>query len=247
MYNNYNSNRPLDGLNVNTQFMQDFCDTAKINISGWNDKVSIRLNRASGKNADGLTMYNEQDYFNTALTKDAIEALIDGIDNTIIPAIEDYKPNTSIAVQTSSTENGTNVIEILVATNEKNQICVFLNAHKYGPAGPIDTFTHEFRQKSYLRDFNPMTNEGSEVAVQTKFMQFVAVLKAALVPVAVTAHGEKYRARIAEAYGANRNNGGNGNYPNNRNYQNNSVPSQGNSNYVPAYNPSSLDEGLPFN
>lgn len=243
MYNNYNSNRPTDGLSVNTQFMMDYCDTAKITVSGWNDKVSIRLNRSSGKNADGLTMYNEQDYFNTAMTKDVIEALIDGIDNTIIPAIKEMR-NASIAVQTSSNENGSNVIEILVASNDKNGFSVFLNAHKYGQAGPIDTFTHEFRQKNYLKDFNPMTNQGDIVVVQAKFMQFVAVLRAALIPVAVTAHGEKFRAKIAEAYNSNR--GGNNNYSGgNRNYQN-STSSQGSSEYVPQYDPSSLSEGLPF-
>lgn len=245
MYNNYNSNRPIDGLSVNTQFMMDYCDTAKITLSGWNDKVSIRLNRASGKNADGLTMYNEQDYFNTALTKDAIEALIDGIDNVIIPAIKENK-NGSIAVQTSSNENGSNVIEILVAPNDKNTYSVFLNAHKYGQAGPIDTFTHEFRQKSYLRDFNPMTNQGDNVIVQVKFMQFVQVLRTSLIPVAVTAHGEKYRARIAEAYNANRNGNGGNNYGN-RGYQNNNSAPQPNNAYTPAYNPAGLDDALPFN
>lgn len=245
MYNNYNSNRPMDGLSVNTQFMQDYCDTARIVVSGWNDKVSIRMNRASGKNADGVTMYNEQDYFTTALTKDAIEALLEGIDNEIIPAIKENRSNVAIAVQTSANENGSNVIEVLVADNDKNQLCVFLNAHKYGSAGPIDTFNHEFRQKSYLKDFNPMTNSGTNIAVQSKFMMFVQVLRTALVPVAVTAHGEKYRAKIAEAYNSNR--GGNNNYSGgNRSCQNNTA-SQGSSEYVPQYDPSSLSEGLPFN
>ena len=242
MYNNYNSNRPTDGLSVNTQFMMDYCDTAKITVSGWNDKVSIRLNRSSGKNADGLSMYNEQDYFNTAMTKDVIDALIDGIDNIIIPAIKEMR-NASIAVQTSSNENGSNVIEILVAPNDKNGFSVFLNAHKYGQAGPIDTFTHEFRQKNYLRDFNPMTNQGDVVVVQAKFMQFVAVLRTALIPVAVTAHGEKFRAKIAEAYNNNRPNNG-GNSYGNKGYQNNNPNPQPTNEYTPSYNPAGLEDGF---
>lgn len=245
MYNNYNSNRPTDNLSVNTQYWADFSDTAKITVSGWNDKVSVRLNRASGKNADGLTMYNEQDYFNTALTKDVIQTLYDAINEEIIPAIKENKSQVSIAVQTSSNENGSNVIEILLADNDKGQLCVFLNAHKYGPAGPIDTYTHEFRQRNYLKGFNPMTNDGSSVNVQVKFMQFVEILKASLYPHAVKVHAEKYRNKIAEAYNANRGQGGNS--YGNRNYQNNNSNNTTNYSAGVEYNPDGLENGLPFN
>lgn len=244
MYNNYNSNRPLDGLNVNTQYFQDFSDTGKIVVSGWNDKVSIRFTRASGVNADGLTMYNDQDYLATALTKDAVKALIDGIDNTIIPAVKAGDMNTSVAIQTASNENGSTVIEILVASNSKDQLAVFLNGHKYVSNGPVDTYVHEFRQKSYLKDFNPMTNEGARVDVQTKFMQFVDILRKSLDPIAVTVHGEKYRAKMAEAYNSNRG-GNNSNYGNRGGYQNNNAQSQSTSDYVPSYDPS-IGDGLPF-
>ena len=101
----FTSNR-TNSVNVNTKLTTLYADDSMVSIGAWNTNLSIKFHPATGKNADGITQYAQDNtaIVNVVITPDNARALLDGIETIIIPAIQN-KESKSVAVRTGSGDN----------------------------------------------------------------------------------------------------------------------------------------------
>ena len=93
-------------INVTTRLYNSYSDTAALNVSAWNEQISIRLSPFRGKSPEGIRLYSQDnnECIQTALTMDNVSALLEGINDTIIPSLVDKTPGV-VAVMVGTMAN----------------------------------------------------------------------------------------------------------------------------------------------
>lgn len=172
--NNGNYNRS-NSVNVNTRLFTSYGEDSLLVIQAWNANLSIKFHPVTGKNADGITQYANDisTTVNVVITPDNGRALLDGINNVIIPAIKN-KEDRSIAVKTG---NGDSMKIFCVATQDGVPYVYAARNTLNGIASDENVIKHHFQSRSYLADYTYTSGNGVEVSVPTGFKNFVARLE----------------------------------------------------------------------
>ncbi len=231
--NTYTSNR-TNTVNVNTKLTTSYSDESMLSIGAWNTNLSLKFHPAVGKNAEGITQYAQDNtqIVNVVLTPDNVRALLDGINNEVVPAIASLGA-ASVAVRTGSgdtmkilcvgTENGTPYV--YVAKNLMN-----------GIADDSNVIKHTFTKRSYVSNYSYKTGDGTEVEVNVGFANFVKRLEGIDRIIPDVSHSISYSQAIRSAM-ATRAGSFNGSQSSSDRYE---AP-------VSNFDGASSDEFLPFN
>ena len=93
MFGNNNGNG--NGVNVNTAFYTSYSDTSLLSVGGWNRNLSLKIQPAVGKDANGLTQYasDKTSTITTSIREENALALLEGFNKYIKPAIENENPH----------------------------------------------------------------------------------------------------------------------------------------------------------
>lgn len=203
MFGNSNfSNNKSNQLSVNTRLATLYADDSLVSIGAWNLNLAIRFTPATGKNADGITQY-AQDNTSTIsiiLTQDNINALLEGINTEIIPAIKN-KESKSVAVTTG---NGSNTKVLCVATENGVPYMYAAKNLMNGIANDSDVVMHHFSNRGVMYGYSYKTGSGTEAPVNTGFIMFVKRLKGADQFLGDTVHANAY-SKAAREYSSNNN------------------------------------------
>lgn len=187
------------GVNVNTAVCSYYSDSCQLKVSLWNDKFSIKFAPLKGINADGLRMYAQDraDIISTSLSSDNIIALNEGIDNVIMPALENGA-EAEISVTISSGENR-KVLTIKTTANKDVLMILYLGVSDNGVATG-DKIQHLFNKREYMTSYNPETGENTAIEVNTDFINFKDKLESFRKTTAATSHAIKYDNAIGATF-----------------------------------------------
>ena len=208
-----NSNqRQGNSVNISTPFYRSYSENCMINISGWNQQLSLRINPASGKDANGVTQYSTDkgQSLITSITQDNAITWLRGIEKHILPAIKDGVASEKVTITMGGNANNANSQKKALTVWFDGTHCFFecavgLDANGIIPAG--NYIVHQFQEKTYKVGYNKETGSAIEEVAYVDFDKFVEKLRSAekfLTP--VIAHQIKYENAIK----ANMNNNSNG-------------------------------------
>jgi threonine synthase len=203
-------NNNNNGVNVNTRLYTSYSDTCMLSLGAWNDKLSIKFHPMKGTNADGIRQYasDNSEIVNTSLTVENTGALLDGIEKTVNPAIND-KQSASVSITMGINENR----KVITVSTDGTDVFItaYVGVSNDGKADPTNSVTHKFNKKEYMVGYDPATGSGETVAANSDFENFVKKLKDIYVISAATAHSIKYSDAVRNSLGSrnfNNNNGG---------------------------------------
>lgn len=210
-------NRPFNGNNqqqrvsVNTNFYNSYSETALLKVGAWNQQLSIQLAPAIGKNASGVVQYAQDNsqIILTGIPRNNAIALLEGYKKHILPAIEQNVASPVISISVSEKEKRKIISVYYDGEDSWLEIAVNINAD--GTFDDSNVFKHKFGKKYYAIDYDRTTGKGTEVAVETDFMDFMNHVDRVKDLVPYQHHAKKYAEAIANMYKNNRNNNGGGN------------------------------------
>lgn len=200
MYGNYN-NQAQATPSVNTRIMTLYSDLSCLQIGLWNNNVSIKMNVAKGKNADGIMQYDFDNRISTALVPDRIDDIIRFAHSEIYPELlvaEKGDPVPDIpkclAFDVGKGKNTRFAIEFTPDENDVPSIylCIYTNMGANGIPGNV--VKYKFNKSECIFGYDPKTGEGESIAREHEFCSFIDVLENTLRLVAdqtYIAHGNK--------------------------------------------------------
>ena len=158
-------------VNVTTRLYNSYSDTAALNVSAWNEQISLKLSPFRGKSPEGIRLYSQDnnECIQTALTMDNVSALLEGINNFIIPSLKDK----TVMVGTMANKkivsidtNGTDVeLTIYVGVDEENK------------AQEGNSIAHRFNKKEWISGYNPVNGSGEIHESNADFTAFTKKLE----------------------------------------------------------------------
>ena len=198
MYGNYN-NQAQATPSVNTRLMTLYSDLSCLQVGLWNNNVSIKMNVAKGKNADGIMQYDFDNRISTALVPDRIGEIIGFAEREITPEMDKARngePITpkSIAFDVGKGKTTRFAIEYTPDENDVPSIylCLYTNIGANGVPG--NAVKYKFNKAEFISGYNPKTGDGDVFTEEREFQSFCDVLMNTLRLVSdqtYIAHGNK--------------------------------------------------------
>ena len=239
----YNNNNER---NINTKIKSFFGEISCLQLSYWNENISIKINPLQGVNSEGIRQYDYNRRANTALRCDKCLALKSKIDEKILPEIQKVKEsgtlekpvNTGISVgdkgsavfvEYKADDNGVPHVYLTVYTN--------IGADNKAPKDGI--YSYKFAKVNMIDDYDPENGTGVENYVDAEFLFFYDKLKS----VADVCGNAAHSVNTDKAYKPSDGNSQNGKFSNYNNGNNNNDSTSGSySAPVSSFN----DDGFPF-
>ena len=241
MFNNVGNNNS-NSKNVNTKIRTFYGETACLQLSFWNENVSIKINPLQGVSSDGIRQYDYTRRANTALTADKCIALAEKIEEVILPAIEKVKKEKKLEAPVNTglqVGNKGSAIFVEYKNDDKNipylYLTVYTNIGQDGKAPKDGVYSYKFAKINTVDNYDPENGTGTDDSVDAEFMFFYEKIKN-ITDVSGTAAHSINMDIDNKASSGNRGSG-------NNNFSNNSNTSQ---NYSAPVNDFNMNEGLPF-
>lgn len=219
-----NNNRRSVSTNIKTLYG----DTASMSLSYWNDMISIKLNPCTGTNADGVRQYDRNRSFSTALSVQKSKALVDLIEENILPLIKSVSEGNklehpvNVAVQ-CGVKKAMVIIQYSNDDRGKPFVCLYgyTSSNDDGTCEQQNMYAYKFGKTNVIKNYNPNTGEGDVVQVESEFEFFYNVLKNQASAFGAASHSNSY----FTSWSNGGDNGNHGNAPSN--YGNNFPTSNG--------------------
>lgn len=219
-----NNNRRSVSTNIKTLYG----DTASMSLSYWNDMISIKLNPCTGTNADGVRQYDRNRSFSTALSIQKSKALVDLIEENILPLIKSVSEGNklehpvNVAVQ-CGVKKAMVIIQYSNDDRGKPFVCLYgyTSSNDDGTCEQQNMYAYKFGKTNVIKNYNPNTGEGDVVQVESEFEFFYNVLKNQASAFGAASHSNSY----FTSWSNGGDNGNHGNAPSN--YGNNFPTSNG--------------------
>lgn len=219
-----NNNRRSVSTNIKTLYG----DTASMSLSYWNDMISIKMNPCTGTNADGVRQYDRNRSFSTALSIQKSKALVDLIEENILPLIKSVSEGNklehpvNVAVQCGA-KKAMVIIQYSNDDRGKPFVCLYgyTSSNDDGTCEQQNMYAYKFGKTNVIKNYNPNTGEGDVVQVESEFEFFYNVLKNQANAFGAASHSNSY----FTSWSNGGDNGNHGNVPSN--YGNNFPTSNG--------------------
>lgn len=203
MFNNQNSGS--NSLNVNTRVFTFLSDTSMLTVGYWDKSISIKLNPASGKDANNFTVYDRDKKISTAIVAEKSMALLEGINNHITPAIRKVaaggvldKP-LSVSIEMA---NKTGRLAITYANDENGVPSVYLIIYKNGneTGRYSDEYGFKFNKTALSYNFDASTGRSDIVNSEAEFTLFTEILKTSVNILGEVPHSMRYNTEFTSRY-----------------------------------------------
>lgn len=169
---NNNSNEK----NVNTKIRTMYGDLSCLQLSYWNDSISLKINPLSGVSPEGIRQYDYTRRVSTALKQDKCIALANKITEKILPLVksgEKIEKPVNVGVQVG---NKNTAIFVEYKNDDKEVPSLYLTMYtNIGPDGkaPKDSiYSYKFSKTVITEDYDCETGTGKDIAVESEFMFF---------------------------------------------------------------------------
>lgn len=163
-------------VNVTTRLYNSYSDTAALNVSAWNEQISLKLSPFRGKSPEGIRLYSQDnnECIQTALTMDNVSALLEGINNFIIPSLKDKTPGV-VAVMVGTMANKKIVS---IDTNGTDvELTIYVGVDDENKAQEGNSIAHRFNKKEWISGYNPVNGSGEIHESNADFTAFTKKLE----------------------------------------------------------------------
>lgn len=234
MFNNYNN--PQQTPSANTRVTTLYSELSCLQIGLWDNKLSIKMNLATGKTPEGRTVYDFDNRINTAITPDKAASLLHFAETTIIPKMDEVeaggaleKPigisfdvgngkTSRVSLEYKADENGVPSAYLVIYTNIVN-----------GKTNNVAQY--KFNKGEMFKCYNNETGEVENVtATESEFLAFVNTLRFIPSVQGFSYHTDKWYSMTAKNFQS----------------QNQGQNSNGGSYNAPVSDYSGPDDDLPF-
>ena len=204
------SNNNNGGVNVNTAFYTSYSDTAMVRLGGWNQQLSLKIHPFTGKDAEGVNQYaqDQSQIITTSITQDNAKILENGFDEFIKEAIEKRTASKKISISVGMNEKR-KIISIYYDGTDA-YLEVVTGVSDQGIAADNNVIKHKFNKKSCLIDYDYTNGSGVEKEVETEFLNFMDKIKSAKDLTPVIAHSIQYSNSLKNSFKGRSNNQNNG-------------------------------------
>ena len=122
MYNNQNR----QNVNVNTKFFTSYSDTSLVTVNAWNANLSIKFHPLKSVSENGQKIYAQDlnEVINVPVSADSAFMIKEGIENVIIPAINENKEEKIIFMV--GNENARKCLSVFTEMNETGTVDTYL-------------------------------------------------------------------------------------------------------------------------
>lgn len=169
--NNNNSEK-----NVNTKIRTMYGELSCLQLSYWNDSISLKINPLTGLSPEGIRQYDYTRRISTALKQDKCLALADKISEKILPLIRSGEKIDDVVNVGVQVGNKNTAIFIEYKNDDKEIPSLYLTMYtNIGPDGkaPKDgIYSYKFNKTVVSENYNFETGEGKETTVESEFMFF---------------------------------------------------------------------------
>ena len=181
---NQNNNQARDGVNVNTKVRTFYSDISCLQLSYWNENLSVRIAPVNGVGTDGVRQYNYNMRAATAITVDKAIALKKKIDEVIMPAIEKVKETKDLEAPVNVGMSVGNKGSALFVEFRKNDegvptlyLKIYTNIDAESNKAPTDgVFSYPFAKTTMITGYDAETGAATTDTVESEFEFFVEKL-----------------------------------------------------------------------
>lgn len=203
------SNNNNNAVNVNTAFYTSYSDTAMVRLGGWNQQLSLKIHPFTGKDAEGVNQYaqDQSQIIVTSITQDNAKILETGFDDYIAESIKKHTASKKISISVGANEKR-KIISIYYDGTDA-YLEVVTGVSDEGIASDSNVLKHKFNKRSCLIDYDYTNGGGVEQVVETEFLNFMDKIKSAKDLTPVIPHAINYSNALKNSFK------GKGNYQNN--------------------------------
>ncbi len=177
-------------VNVNTRVKTFTSDTSSLGLALWNNNFSITISPAIGADGNGIMQYDQARNGKTALTLEAVSALLAEYDQKIKPIYEKVLSGEEVCpdIKNATIKTGRapkeNMIGFEMTPSSGDEIEPDLYFVLYGAvdenntSNPAATFKHKFAKREVFEDYNPLTGVAKVTRVNADFASFLKIIGA---------------------------------------------------------------------
>lgn len=195
--NQSNNNSP----SINTRLAQFYSQENAVNLSAWNNNISLRIQPFIGTDSNGIRQYeNSKDKcIFTSITPDNAVVLANAIENKIYPAIEAGTAK-SVSIMIGANTNARKILTVGF-DGKDSYMQIALNVSETGVTDEKSIVIHTFSTRDYLEDYTYTDGSGIESLVHSDLIRFTNKLKEVDYLGASISHGIKYAEASRASYG----------------------------------------------
>lgn len=217
MFGNAGNNNSNE-RNVNTRIKTFYGEVSALQLSYWNENISIKINPLTGVNAEGVRQYDYNRRISTALTQEKCTAIAKGIEEKILPMIKDgIAPEKPVSVGVSVGTKGSAVC-VEYKKDDKGvpstYLTMYTNIGTDGKTAPENIFPYKFSKTTLTEDYDPETGANTTKTIEAEFIFVYEKLKNISDAIATAAHSvnvsNAYKTASANKYGGNNTSSGTG-------------------------------------
>lgn len=183
MFGNVQNNNSNADKSVNTRIATLYGDISSLQLTYWNDKLSIKINPLQSISPEGLRQYDYTRRATTAITQEKCLALVNDIEKNIIPKIESGESltdniNVGVAVGTKGT-----AVYVEYKNDDKGipstYLTMYTNIDPTTNKAPTEgIYSYKFTKTQVSVGYDSETGESKGTkAVESEFMFFFDKLK----------------------------------------------------------------------
>ena len=191
MFGNTGNNNSNE-RNVNTKIKTFYGELSALQLTYWNENISIKINPLTGVNAEGIRQYDYNRRITTALTSDKCIAIAKGIEEKILPMIkEGTVPEKPVSVGVSVGTKGSAVC-LEYKKDDKGipstYLTLYTNIGADGKASSENIFPYKFCKTTLTEDYDSETGSSTSRAIESEFLFVYEKIKNISDAVATAAH-----------------------------------------------------------
>lgn len=195
MFGNGNYNNNSANQSVNTKIKTFFGDLSSLQLTYWNDNISIKINPLTGVNAEGIKQYDFTKRVSTSLIPEKCLALANRIDEKIKPEIKKVKQNgvlaeaVSVSVQIPTKKS---IVVVEYKNDESTKpalyLTIYTNVSDDNKASENDTYSYKFSKVITIDNYDPTSGTGNQVFEEAEFDFFYEKIRKIADAIGTAAH-----------------------------------------------------------
>jgi hypothetical protein len=183
MFGNVGNNNKYD-QSINTKIKTFYSDLSCLQLTYWNESISIKINPLLSVSQDGIRQYDYNRRISTALSADKCLALKEKLEETFLPKIKEVasskKLDKALNVGLQVGTKGSAVF-FEYKNDEKGiptlYLTIYTNVGQDGKAPKDGVFSYKFSKVTTIENYDPESGTGTDDVVEGEFLFVYEKLK----------------------------------------------------------------------
>lgn len=197
--NSYNNNNEVS---VNTRATTLYSDLSCLQLGFWNTNLSLKVNPIVSIGEDGARKYDFDKRISTALTQEKSAAMLNDIDDMIIPEIKKVESGEKLKgmVSISYPVGKGSVVSVEYKEDEKTGTpSTFLTLYRNIKADNTsdEVYSYQFNKSPAVKNYDATKGSGDEFMKEAEFFAFVGILRSLPELLGASYHGSTHQSEYS--------------------------------------------------